>query len=139
MIDKQEYYYGAGLIKLIDDPRFLTIKKNEDGYIVNDATFIYLKYRTKSMAPWSFTITKEEGQLLQKHRDKFTNVVIGLVCGGDGVCAVSFDLAKELLGGTEGSISVKRKFREQYSVKGPAQKMKGKVSPKEWQERVFCK
>jgi len=118
MIEKQDFYWGAALIRVLDHPKCVSLSKNEYGYLVNSTQFIVLKYSTKSRTPWHFTFGGDEIQFLVDACDQFTSVVIGLICGGDGVCAITWKQADSLLNGKPGWISVRRKFHEpQKSVK----------------------
>jgi len=47
---------------------------------------LYLKYSTKGRSPWGFTFTMDEQVLLQRKRSE-SKIVIGLICGADGVAA----------------------------------------------------
>jgi hypothetical protein len=47
MIDKQEFYHDAAVLKLIADPRFRTILPQEGGYVVNGKPFVLIKYSTQ--------------------------------------------------------------------------------------------
>jgi hypothetical protein len=60
MIDKQEYYHGAAIIRLLEDGRFNTITKHACGYIINVEVLTLLKYTTKARSPWRFTFTLDE-------------------------------------------------------------------------------
>ena len=137
MLDKQDFYRGVALVLLVDDPRCNSIRKHGCGYLVNGAKFVFLKYRTNSRAPWAFNFSTENVKELDAAQLSFQAVNVGLICGGDGVCGVSWVEVRELLGGSSGWVSVRRKFRERYSVAGSAGKLKGKVPLQYWNEMVF--
>src|SRR3972149_3125279 len=120
MIPKQEFYHGVAIIRLLDDKRCKTVHKDELGYIVNDRVFVFVKYTTRTRPPWRFTFRQDEVEQLNSRATSFGDIVIVLVCGGDGICAVSWYNASRLLGNKAGWISAKRKFNEQYSVAGQA-------------------
>ncbi len=137
MIAKWEFYHGAVMIRLLEDKRCQTVRKDELGYIVNDRVFVFVKYTTKTRSPWRFTFGQSEIQQLDCRATSFRNIIIVLVCGGDGICAVSWCNAYRLLGNKAGWLSARRKFNEQYAVAGQAGQLHGKVSLSEWPLIVF--
>jgi len=136
MIEKQEFYHGAALTRLLEDPRCERIRRQDFGYIVNESVFVFVKYSTKGRSPWGFVFSGEEARKLNEISGL---VFIGLICGGDGICAVAWGDIKALLGETAGSarIAVRRRFNEQYGVSGPVAELKGKVPVKAWPALVF--
>ena len=136
MIDKQEFYHGAAIVRLFEDPRCERVRRQGFGYIVNEGVFVFLKYSTKGRSPWGFVFSGEE---VRKLNGITTRIFAGLICGGDGVCAVAWDDVKMLLGKTQrsGRIAVRRRFNERYGVSGPATELKGKIPVKAWPSLVF--
>lgn len=139
MIDKQEFYHGAAIVRLLEDKRCHNIGKHEFGYIVNNDVYIFLKYRTKSRSPWTFCFSREENRRLNEQANAFKKIIIVLICGGDGICAILLQDAETILGYKEGRITVKRKFNEQYGVYGTVGALKGKISLQKWPGIVFDK
>ena len=137
MIAKREFYHGVAIVRLLEDKRCQTVRKDELGYIVNDEVFVFIKYTTKTRSPWRFTFGKDEVKQLNTRATSFRNMVIVLICGGDGICAISWCSASRLLGNKAGWISTRRKFSEQYAVAGQAGQLHGKVSLSEWPLIVF--
>lgn len=137
MIDKREFYHGAALGRLVEDGRCEHIKKHEFGYTVNEEVFVFLKYTTKSRSPWRFSFSNDDIQHLNLLASQFKNIVIAMICGGDGICAISWRKAADLLGDKSGWISTRRKLNEQYAVAGQVNKLHGKVSLGEWPSIVF--
>ena len=137
MIDKQDFYWGAALIRLLDNPGCLALTKNQFGYLVNSSQLVLLKYSTKSRSPWQFTFGIDEIANLKKTSDRYSLVVIGLICGGDGVCAITWTQANFLLMGKSGAISVRRKFHEHYGVSGSAGELDHKISIRNWPAILF--
>ncbi len=132
MIDKREFYHGAALIRLLEDVHCQRVRKHEFGYIVNNAAFVFLKYTTKSRSPWRFSFSGDEVHRLNTLAGQFQKIIVAMICGGDGICAISWREASNLLGNNAGWISAKRKFNEQYAVAGQAGQLHGKVSLSEW-------
>ena len=137
MIDKQEYYHGAAIIRLLEDERCQKVQKHSLGYTVNDETFIFLKYTTKSRSPWRFSFSRDEIESLNAIANSFRRIILVLICSGDGICTISWQEASKLLGNDAGWISAKRNFNEQYGVAGSQGKLKGKISLREWPSIVF--
>lgn len=138
MLDKSEYYHGAALIRLMEDERCRAVKKRAFlGYVANDEVFVFLKYTTKERSPWGFTFDQEDVDRCFKMASEYQALVLGLICGGDGVCGVSWREANELLGGKAGRIVAGRKHNHSYSVWGTAGELKRKVSVSRWPSLVF--
>ena len=138
MLDKQEYYHGAAIIRLLEDARFKTIAKHVLGYVVNGEVIILLKYSTKSRTPWRFTFTLDEMVHVESLIKQNARIVIALVCGGDGICAIHAKELYSILGDNPGWISVKRNFNEQYGVAGPYGQLERKVSFQRWPSIIFA-
>jgi hypothetical protein len=136
MIDKQEFYHGAAITRLLEDPRCERVRRQDFGYSVNEGVFVFLKYSTKGRSPWGFVFSGEEARKLN---GLSARIFTGLICGGDGICAVAWEDVRTLLGEMDGSarIAVRRRFNEQYGVSGPAAELKGKVPVKAWPSLVF--
>jgi hypothetical protein len=137
MIDKQEFYHGAAILRVVDDARCRSVNKSGVGFLVNEDAFVYLKYRTKSRTPWTFQFGSDEVAHLNSANARFPKTVIAFICGGDGICGLRWLQARELLASGAGSISCSRKFSEQYGVSGPNGSLKGKVSLQQWPSIVF--
>ncbi len=133
MIDKFGYYHGAALVRLMDDERCRAVKKQGLlGYVVNDEIFVFLKYTTKARSPWGFTFDQEDVDRCSKMAQEFKSVVLGLVCGGDGICGLHWCEAKNLLGDKPGRIATGRNHNQSYSVWGTAGEWKRKISLNRW-------
>ena len=137
MLEKQEFYWGAAIVRLLDDPRCASVAKSESGYVVNGMRLIVLKYSTKSRTPWRFSIGADEIKRLVEASGRHKSLVIGLVCGGDGVCAITWKQAAVLLGEEPGWISIRRNFHERYAVAGSAGQLEGKVPLRDWPALLF--
>lgn len=137
MLEKQEFYWGAAIIRLLEDSRCTGLKKEEHGYLVNSKSFVLLKYSTKSRTPWRFIFGEDEFARLTHVSNRNNSIVIGLICGGDGVCAIGWTQALTLLGGKSGWISVRRNFHERYGVAGPTGELDRKISVRDWPAVLF--
>ncbi len=138
MLYRNGYYHGAAIVRLLDDERCLAVRKyGLFGYIVNDSIFVLLKYTTKARTPWGFTFDQEEVGRYSKMNLLYPRVVLGFICGDDGVCALEWSQASGLLAGNPGRIAVGRKHNKQYDVWGSAGGLKGKIALNRWPSLLF--
>jgi hypothetical protein len=137
MIEKLEFYHGAALVRLIEDPRCTRIAKHACGYLVNKRRVVAIKYSTKAHSPWGFTFSQEDITRISAAEEKPDGCVVAFVCGGDGVCVLPWPTVASLLGNAPGRIGVRRGFAGCYAVTGPAGELKGKVAMNRWPAIVF--
>jgi hypothetical protein len=141
MIDKKEFYHGVVLARLVCDDKYISLKKHSFGYVVNDRAFFMVKYTGKTNPPWRFTINTDDIIRLKLCSDEYDDVVLVLVCGGDGICPLSYNEFLSLVGEKDeiAWIAVKRGFNKQYNVTGSLSKLKDKVSMLKWPSIIFSK
>lgn len=132
-IKKQEFYEGAALHQLVRNGSGQKIAYSAPFFIVEDALLLYLKYSTGVRTPWGFTFTPEEQHSL-KTASKKQAVVIGLICGSDGIAKLDFERYSELADESDSSIwiSCARKHRQHYEITGPNGSIDGKIPPSDW-------
>lgn len=131
-IKKQEFYEGAALHQLsCSQP--VAIAYLPPFFILNDRLSVLLKYCTKGRSPWNFTFTAREQAQIQARR-KISPIMLGLVCGDDGVAAIEceayFAIARPR--GTPVHVACFRRHGEHYEVCGPDGTLDGKVPPSRW-------
>jgi hypothetical protein len=116
-IRKQEFYEGAAL----------------HFFILNQHLFVLLKYSTRGRSPWGFTFTPGE-QASLKSRAARSAVVIGLICGSDGIAAFSYDAYRTIASPRESAVHVAcyRDHSRHYEVNGPDGELDEKVPPSAW-------
>lgn len=133
-IKKQEFYEGAALHLLARTGAITSIRYEPPLFIVNDRLLVLLKYSTKGRSPWGFTFRADEQDLLQLKASE-RNAVIGLVCGSDGIAALTYAeyLSVAPLRKSAIHIACYRDHGEHYEVNGPDGKLKGKIAPSNWQ------
>ena len=136
MIDKQAYYRGAAIFQLLHDDRTETVRPARPGFLINDEVFALIKYTARVATPWQFTFSPAERDAVDKHRDDH-EVVLALVCGGDGICAVRWDDVEEILDNPPTWITASRKFNKRYAISGSAGEMDGRVPRNQWPGVVF--
>jgi hypothetical protein len=88
-IKKQEFYEGAAL-HLVARATPIAIRYEAPFFLFNDRLSVLLKYSTRGRSPWGFTFTPDEQIILQRRASRF-KTAIGLICGGDGVAALSYE------------------------------------------------
>lgn len=133
-IKKQEFYEGAALHQLARGGLLTTLRYEPPFFIVNNKLLVCLKYSTKGRSPWGFTFMPDEQSLLRK-RAKGSELIIGLICGSDGIAAISYGAYKEIAAPSETSIHVScyRKHGQHYAVAGPDGELARKIAPSVWQ------
>jgi hypothetical protein len=135
-IKKQEFYEGAALHLLARQGCIQSLRYEPPLFVVNDQISILLKYSTKGRSPWGFTFTRDEQALLESLKSKPTvqKVVIGMVCGADGVASISYDAYKSVANRRDTAIHIScyRQHGEHYEVNGPDGTLHWKVAPSNW-------
>lgn len=133
-IQKQEFYEGAALHQLIRGSSGLTsISHSPPFFVLGGSLQIHLKYSTAKRSPWGFTFMPDEQVLLQQ-RAQDMPLVIGLICGADGVAAVPYDAYTRVaqLKSAALHISCRRSHRQHFEIGGPDGTLPNKVAPSDW-------
>jgi len=136
MIDKQDFYHGAALAGLISHSEFESIKKNDDGFVVGNC-FIMFKYRTKTASPWQFSLQPQEIEHLNKHSKSYEQIVIGFICGADGICSLFWHELLTVIEESNAWVTVRCGFKGRYGVSGSKGTLPFKVPRKRWPELLF--
>lgn len=133
-IRKQEFYEGAALHQLVRTGRISRLTYEPPLFTVNNEILVCLKYSTGGRSPWGFTFTVDERRLLRT-RAKKARLVIGLICGADGVAAISYEDYRAIAGRKRSAthIACYRKHGKHYGVFGPDGELNRKVAPSHWQ------
>jgi len=133
MIKKQEFYEGAALHLLARTGAIRGIKYEAPFFVINNDVSVHLKYSTKGRSPWGFTFTTDE-QLLMRKKAIGAKLVIGLICGADGVATLTYDEYKSVAAPRKEAVHIAcyRKHREHYEVNGPDGCLVGRVAPANW-------
>lgn len=134
-IKKQEFYEGAALHLLARNGSIRSIRYEPPLFVVNDEVLVLLKYCTKGRSPWGFTFTTDEQSLLENKAPE-RKIVIGLVCGADGVASITYDAYKSVATPRNSAVHIAcyRKHGEHYEVNGPDGTLNWKVAPSNWQK-----
>lgn len=133
-IRKQEFYEGAALHLLVRGGKVLSIRYKTPFFTLNDRIAVLIKYSTKGRSPWGFTFTTQERQILTD-RSVSSPLCIALVCGADGVVALSYEGFSSLIPQADNAIRVAcyRDHGKHYRVCGPVGNLARKVSRTQWQ------
>jgi hypothetical protein len=133
-IRKHEFYEGAAIHQLARAGGIESLRHDPPFFFVNDRLLIYLKYSTKGRSPWAFTFTPDEQALLEERAGKCA-VVIGMVCGADGIAAISYECYNTIAKLKKSAIHIScyRRHGQHYSIGGPDGELQRKVAPSLWQ------
>ena len=132
-IKKQDFYEGAALYMLARNGGIKSIRYDGPFLVVNDSLSVYLKYSTRGRSPWGFTFMPDEQVLLQGRGEKL-RIIIGLICGADGVAAFDYESYRGIAVLSKSAIHVAchRRHGEHYEVNGPDGRLGEKVAPSDW-------
>ena len=133
-IKKQEFYEGAALHLLARTGAITAIKYEPPLFVVNNRLLLLLKYSTRGRSPWGFTFMPSE-QVLLEAKCLERDIVIGLVCGADGVASFPYSAYLKVASPRRVAIHVAcyRSHRGHYEVSGPDGTLDRKVAPADWQ------
>lgn len=132
-IQRLEFYEGAALHRLIRSLGEVRLRVDRGGFILDERLCIYFKYRTRTRSPWTFTFSANERKLITSHAMTM-RVVVGLVCGSDGVAALEYHDFAAVAGDGDSQIAIScsRGYDEHYAVGGPATELSRKIAPSAW-------
>lgn len=127
MLDKQAFYHGTVIQSILDTGAERHFRKEQGLYFIDRSACLLIKYTTKARSPWRFTLSESELRVLTDFRKQVAIVVIALVCGGDGICALEWDEVERLVPESGGWISCKRRHNTAYGVAGQLGSLNRKV------------
>lgn len=133
-LKKQEFYEGAALHLLARAGVVSGLRYEQPFFFLNVRTAALLKYSTKGRSPWAFTFTVDEQVALAEKATDY-DVVVGLICGSDGIAALEYASYQQLVPVSPGAtihVACYRSHGEHYEVSGPRGKLNRKVSPSKW-------
>jgi hypothetical protein len=133
-IQKQEFYEGAALHQLIrGSSGGRSIAHSPPFFVVDGQLLVHLKYSTAKRSPWGFTFMPDEQATLHRCAEDM-RLVIGLICGADGIAAVSFEHYRSIAPLKEVAlrISCRRSHRQHFEIGGPCGTLPTKVAPADW-------
>ncbi len=133
-IQKQEFYEGAALHRLVcSAQRTLRIALESPLLVFDERLQVHFKHSTKKTSPWGFTFTPDEQAMLEQ-RARRLPLVIGLICGSDGIAALAHaDYVRVApRQSTALRIACWRRHREHFEISGPSGALPSKVAPSDW-------
>ena len=145
MIKEFSFYHGVVFSALSHYSRKpLTImqyhSQDNASYIINDNVGVYIKYSTKRLSPWQFSFQPLHLLELQEIDQKYQELVVMLVCRDDGIAGLTFEELIQVIdidSTTTESISVNRRPREKYAVKGSLGALKYKISKTDFCDNIW--
>jgi len=138
------FFHGSALVRLVQDRRTSEIKlySGNNGYLVNNVAYIYLKHSSKRLSPWSFTFLPEHIKEIDEARKKIQNIYVVLICCDDGICCLNFKELSQIIfiGGfnKSKSIRISRSPREKYEVLGSDGRLNYKIGNNDFPRKIFC-
>jgi hypothetical protein len=134
-IQKQAFYEGAALHMVARAGGTTNIQYDAPFFLLDKRLLVFLKYCTKSRSPWGFTFTPSEQIILANRRAEST-VIIGLICGSDGIATLAYDDYCEIAAQQNLPVHVScfRQHNEHYEISGPNGVLNTKVPPSMWQK-----
>jgi len=144
MISVASRYYGAVLHQILDATEGATILRRAfpdcaGFYVLDEKIPIFIKYSTKRLGPWVFNFHRDHQRRQQLLFEKLGECIMVFVCGRDGVVALTheeFRLVLDDFFEEQESVSIRRRHKEMYKVKGRNGKLKHKVSRNSLRELV---
>ncbi|NII72478.1 hypothetical protein FHW84_001044 [Dyella sp. SG562] len=132
-IQKQEFYEGAAIYQLIRKSGATHISYAPPLFVFDNRLQIHLKYSTGKRSPWGFTFMPDEQAFLRKSAQSM-RLIIGLICGADGIAALSYDDYASIASIQSNAlrVSCKRNHRAHFEIGGPDGTLPGKVAPADW-------
>jgi hypothetical protein len=97
-VQEQDIYHGIALTQLVEHASFKAINKTSKTYglyDLNQDRRLFIKYRSNTEEPWSFTFQPAEMEVIgaPSERDTF----VALVCGTTTVCALTLNELETLI------------------------------------------
>lgn len=134
-IKKQEFYEGAALHLLARSGGITSLRYEAPFFLLNNRILVHLKYSTRGRSPWGFTFTPDEQALLRARASR-SSIVIGLICGSDGVAAFSYDAYRTIAAPRKSAVHIAcyRGHGTHYEVNGPDGMLDEKIAPSDWRQ-----
>jgi hypothetical protein len=144
MIKDYEYLHGVVFSRLCNVQGLeISIRpygsSGYSAYVLNVCAGLYIKYSTKRLTPWRFTMLKAHRDDMLEMKESFGEVFTALVCNLDGVVVLSFEELGIILGDiheTAGWISVSRRKRGMYSISGSSGRLESKVGLRSCPDKI---
>ena len=143
MISDTTRYHGIVFSEIARKERNILIdqfdSKSNSSYTINGVG-LFIKYSTKRMPPWHFTFIRDHQLEIEQIKSRHNHVVIALVCGTDGVAALSYDELKQVLDHNIEDverITVRRPPRGKYRISGTDGEMDRTIGISDFPGKIF--
>jgi len=132
-IRKQDFYEGAAIHLLARSGRLHGVSYKAPFFVFNREVAVLLKYSTRVRSPWAFTFMPDE-QLCLERKSAELRTVVALICGADGVAAVSYADFRAVGAPRQSAfhVSCYRQHGEWYELNGPDGTVASKIAPANW-------
>ena len=138
MLREVEFFHGvlfARLIREVGSPLEISElpSSGQSAYLIQSQLPLYIKYSTNRLTPWNFTFTVDHLAEMNTLLTRYGEFVLCLVCHEDGIVGLTALEVVRLVGPLTtpyrtASISVQRRRRELYGVRGSVGELDRKVS-----------
>jgi hypothetical protein len=136
MIADYNRYYGCVFTAMIDGGQSaLRIRRLDVGvlgfYTIEENIGLYIKFSRNRKGPWTFNFQRDHQLQWNAMVSERPSCITALVCGSDGIVALSPAQLNEILSdppGEQEAITVRRKLRHMYSLTGKNGKLERKVA-----------
>lgn len=133
-IQEKDYYHGAALTQITEDPSFTALNKADakyGHYIINNNIRLLVKHTKNNVSPWYFTLQPDDLLTISTDAQLGFRTFLCLTCGLHTICILSSNQlaqAADLTSNKALRISVScAKSGFSMKVKGPIGEIKGKI------------
>ncbi len=145
MIKEFEFYHGAVFTQLIQaSASRLCIKpykaSGNSSYVLNDNIGLYIKYSSKRMSPWRFSMQKIHQEEILEMKNHFNEVFLIVICGDDGIVILNFEELKRILNDAHEEIewiSAARNPGKEYTIKGSDGTLGRKIGKNNFPKKIL--
>lgn len=143
MIADFEKHHGVVLTRLVrhgpEDVAVRAWESSRSGYVVNDSVGLYVKYSTKRLMPWVFTLAPAHLDEISALGSELPTLFIALLCGPDGIALISGHELDRLVDSDGGAqwLRVEREPRGQYAISGSGGRLTSRVPGGSFPARLF--
>jgi hypothetical protein len=144
MIQEVERYHGIALARVVrGDENGHHIRNHESvrsAYVLDGSVGLYVKYSTSRLSPWSFSFSEGHRREMAGLALELGRVCLALVCGEDGVVALTGPEMAVVLGADaqgDGWVRVDRRRSQMYGVSGSAGRLRVKVADSSFSRKVL--
>jgi len=145
MIKEFQFYHGVVFAMLFHySEKTFEVRQHPStdnaSYVIDNKVAVYIKYSTKRMSPWHFSFEVRHNTEIKGLCSRYQDTIILLVCRDDGVAGITVDEYNAIVDHDERTtkwISVVRRPREKYSVKGPCDTLPYKIGMTDFCEKIL--